>query len=53
MDNLPKVEVFAIPFRFRAEPAERIIPQGGGWDKISDFAGIKDEQVKFKIFAIP
>ena len=53
VDNLPKVEVFAIPFRFRAEPAERIKPQGGWWDKISDFAGIKDEQVKFKIFAIP
>ena len=52
-NNLPKFKVFAVPFRFRAEPAERIKPQGGGWDKISDFAGIKDEQVKFKIFAIP
>ena len=27
--------------------------KGGGWVKISDFAIVKGEQVKFKIFAIP
>ena len=51
--GLLKFEIFTVLFRFRAEPAERLNPQGGGWVKISYFAVGNGERVTLKIFAIP
>ena len=46
-------EVFAIPFRFRAEFTERSIFRAVGGIRCGNFAVGKDERVKFKFFAIP
>ena len=51
-DNLLKFEIFAVPFRFRAEFTKRLELQGGGWDKISEIAVGNGEQMALKIFAI-
>ncbi len=40
-------------FRSRAKPAERSIFGAGGREKIMDLMGKKNEQIKFKMFAIP
>ena len=51
-NSLPKLKVFAVSFRFRAEFTERSIFGVAGGIRCRNFAVINVEQVKFKIFAI-
>ena len=51
--NLTKFKVFAVPFRSRAEPAERSIFGVVGGIRCRNFAVGKGEQVRFKALDSP